>query len=93
MAKSLTGPAAAERLQALSEAYDALPAWDAASLEASLKETAAKLGIKTGEMVHPARVAVSGRGIGPGLYEMIEILGKERSLARIAQGIEKAKTA
>jgi glutamyl/glutaminyl-tRNA synthetase len=44
-------------------------------------------------MVHPARVAVSGRGIGPGLYEMIEILGKERSLARIAKGIEKAATA
>jgi glutamyl-tRNA synthetase len=90
VAKSLTGPAAAERLKALSEVYAALPAWDCASLEASLKETAAKLGIKTGELVHPARVAASGRGIGPGLYEMLEILGKERTLARFSKGIAKA---
>jgi glutamyl-tRNA synthetase len=90
VAKSLTGPAAAERLKALSEAYAALPAWDLASLEATLKETAVKLGIKTGELVHPARVAASGRGIGPGLYEMLEILGKERTLARFEKGIAKA---
>jgi glutamyl-tRNA synthetase len=90
VAKSLTGPAAAERLKALSEVYAALPAWDCASLEASLKETAAKLAIKTGELVHPARVAASGRGIGPGLYEMLEILGKERTLARFSKGIAKA---
>ena len=49
-----------------------------------------KLGIKTGELVHPARVAASGRGIGPGLYEMLEILGKERTLARFAKGITKS---
>jgi glutamyl-tRNA synthetase len=90
VSKSLTGAPAADRLKALSEAYTALPTWDAESLEVSLKETATKLGIKTGEMVHPARVAASGRGIGPGLYEMIEILGKERTLARFAKGIEKA---
>jgi glutamyl-tRNA synthetase len=88
--KSLTGAAAANRLKALSESYGTLPTWDAPSLESSLKETAAILGIKTGEMVHPARVAASGRGIGPGLYEMLELLGKERTLARFAKGIEKA---
>jgi glutamyl-tRNA synthetase len=92
VAKSLTGPAAAERLKALSKAYDALPSWDSPSLEATLKETAVTLGIKTGELVHPARVAASGRGIGPGLYEMLEILGKERTLARFDKGIVKAGT-
>jgi glutamyl/glutaminyl-tRNA synthetase len=44
-------------------------------------------------MVHPARVAASGRGIGPGLYEMLEILGKERTITRFAKGIQKASEA
>ena len=40
------------------------------------------MGVKAGELVHPARVAVSGRSVGPGLYEMFEVLGKDRTLAR-----------
>jgi glutamyl-tRNA synthetase len=59
-------------------------------LEATLKETAARIGVKVGELVHPARVSASGRGIGPGLYEMLEILGRERTLARFDKGIAKA---
>ena len=90
VAKSLSGPLAVERLTALRDAYDGLATWDLASLEATLKETAARIGVKVGELVHPARVSASGRGIGPGLYEMLEILGRERTLARFAKGIAKA---
>ncbi len=90
VAKSLQGEIAATRLRALSGAFEALSSWDVASLEAALKETAAKLGAKTGELVHPARVASSGRSVGPGLYEMLEILGKERTLSRFAAGVTKA---
>lgn len=97
VAKSLKGSdegeTASARLQALSEAFGSLITWDAASLEAALKETAANLGAKTGELVHPARVAASGRSVGPGLYEMLEILGRERTLSRFATGIAKAATA
>jgi len=89
-AKSLSGQASVERLEALTAAFGTLSTWDAPSLERILKETATKLGIKTGELVHPARVAASGRGIGPGLYEMLEILGKDRTLARFSTGITKA---
>jgi glutamyl-tRNA synthetase len=39
--------------------------------------------VKTGELVHPCRVAASGRSVGPGLYEMLEVLGKDRTLARL----------
>ena len=94
VAKSLkgtdSGSEAAKRLSALSEAFASLTTWDAAILETTLKETAAKLGIKTGELVHPARVAVSGRSVGPGLYEMLEILGCERTLIRFTAGAIKA---
>jgi glutamyl-tRNA synthetase len=82
VAKSLAKPGAAERLAALAVALDTLPEWNHAAIEAKLKETAAALGVKTGDLVHPARVAVSGRSVGPGLYEMFEVLGKSRTLAR-----------
>jgi glutamyl-tRNA synthetase len=84
------GASAAARLHALSEAFGSVTLWDAPSLELALKETAARLGCKTGELIHPTRVAVSGRSVGPGLYEMLEILGRERTQARLSTGAMKA---
>ena len=55
----------------------------AATLEATLKETAKTLGVKNGLMVHPARFACTGKGSGPSLYHLIEVLGKDRVLARM----------
>ncbi|HET7238293.1 MAG TPA: glutamate--tRNA ligase [Terrimicrobiaceae bacterium] len=80
--KALRKPGARGRLQELAEAFKSLPEWSHAALEAKLKETAARLGMKAGDLVHPARVAVSGKSVGPGLYEMLEVLGRERVLAR-----------
>ena len=88
VAKSLAKPGAADRLAALSAALSDLTEWSHSVIEAKLKETAGALGVKTGELVHPARVAVSGRSVGPGLYEMFEVLGKDRTLARF----ERAKS-
>ncbi len=86
VAKSLAKPGAADRLEALGTALSGLDDWTHAAIEARLKETAAALGVKTGELVHPARVSVSGRSVGPGLYEMFEVLGKARTLARFEKG-------
>ena len=80
--KALRKPAALDRLRTLGTAFSGLVEWTHPSLEAKLKELAASLGAKVGEFVHPARVAVSGKSVGPGLYEMLEILGKDRVLAR-----------
>jgi glutamyl-tRNA synthetase len=81
--KTLKKPGALERLAQLSEAYAALEVFDAATLEAKLKELAATLGVKPAEFIHPARVAVSGRSVGPSLYHMLDVLGQERVLARL----------
>ena len=86
VAKSLAEPGAADRLGALGAALSGLDDWTHAAIETRLKETAAALGVKTGELVHPARVSVSGRSVGPGLYEMFEVLGKARTLARFEKG-------
>jgi len=82
VAKSLSKPGAADRLQSLGSALSTLDGWSHPAIEAKLKETAVSMGVKAGELVHPARVAVSGRSVGPGLYEMFEVLGKDRTLAR-----------
>jgi glutamyl-tRNA synthetase len=75
-------PEAAERLIALRDEFVKIDNWDLEKIEATLKTLAQKLGCKTGDLVHPARVAVSGRSVGPSLYHMLEVMGKERVLAR-----------
>ena len=84
-AEKLRKPGALETLAALREGYASLAEWNAAALEAKLKELAAARGVKAGELVHPARAAVSGRSVGPSLYHMLEVLGRERVLARMAR--------
>lgn len=80
--KTLKKSGALDHLAALTTAYAAVEKWDAATLEAVLKQTAEARGVKTGELIHPARVAASGRSVGPSLYHMLEILGKDTVLTR-----------
>ncbi|MBP7276366.1 MAG: glutamate--tRNA ligase, partial [Kiritimatiellae bacterium] len=81
--KRLLKPGAFDLLDALRERWAALPAFDAASLEAALKSLAGEHGWNPGDLIHPARVAVSGCSAGPGLYQMLETLGRDRALARL----------
>ena len=75
------------RLKAVREALSAVNNFDAATTEASLKSTAAKLGVKVGAVVHPTRLAVTGSNVGPSLYHLLEVLGKEKVLARIDRAL------
>jgi glutamyl-tRNA synthetase len=86
--KALRKPAAVERLRMLAQALKDLPEWSHAAIEAKLKDTAAAVGVKAGELVHPARVAVTGKSVGPGLYETLEVLGRDRVLARFERAAE-----
>lgn len=81
--KSCSTPQTGERLIKLTDKFAAASAWDAASLETALKALATESGIKTGELIHPCRVAVSGKSAGPSLYHMLEVLGRDRVLARL----------
>jgi glutamyl-tRNA synthetase len=87
VAKALGKPGALDHLAQLAEAFRQIPDWTADALEAGLKGVAAKAGLKTGEFIHPARVAVSGRAIGPSLYHMLEVLGRDRVLSRLERTI------
>ena len=76
------------RLEKLRDAFTHAPAFNAESLEAALKETAKTLGVKAGVLVHPCRLAVTGKPSGPSLYHLLQVLGKEKSLARIQKAID-----
>jgi glutamyl-tRNA synthetase len=58
-------------------------------LESALRAASVSLGIKAGQMFEPVRVAVCGRKTAPPLFGTLEVLGRETSVARIAQAIEK----
>jgi glutamyl-tRNA synthetase len=77
------------RLEEVRAAFASAEPFDAANLEVTLKATAAKLGVKAGVLVHPTRLAVTGTSAGPSLYHLLEILGKEKVLARIDRGLAK----
>ncbi len=75
------------RLQRIREEFAKTAHFTAAYLEPCLKTTASLLGVKVGAMVHPTRVACTGKPIGPSLYHLLEILGRERVLQRLDEAI------
>jgi glutamyl-tRNA synthetase len=75
-------------LQASYDALSALDAFDAASVEAALRAALVEgLGLKPKLAFGPVRVAVTGRRISPPLFESIELLGRERTLARLQSAL------
>jgi glutamyl-tRNA synthetase len=75
------------RLKAVRDSLGSLEKFDAAAIEAALKSTAAKLGVKVGAIVHPTRLAATGSTVGPSLYHLLKVLGKEKVLARIDRAL------
>jgi glutamyl-tRNA synthetase len=79
---SLLDPAVtAEAHRALS----ALEEWTAPAIEATLRELAERLGLKPVKAFQPIRVAVTGSTVSPGLFESLELLGREETLRRLAR--------
>jgi glutamyl-tRNA synthetase len=71
------------RLKGVREAFGALEKFDADNIETTLKSTASKLGVKVGAIVHPTRLAVTGSNVGPSLYHLLEVLGRDKVVERI----------
>jgi glutamyl-tRNA synthetase len=76
----------ADRLAALAE-------FSHAALEKAFKEVLDEHGLRMGQLAQPVRVALTGRAASPGLFEVMELLGRDRTLARLRRGIERAKAA
>jgi len=81
-------PAALPLLEDLHGRLAALDDWDEASLEGAFDEVRAAHGdVGMGKLAQPVRVAVTGSSASPGIFETLAVLGKERSVGRIAEAI------
>jgi glutamyl-tRNA synthetase len=74
-------------LRATREELANSPDWSASTLEGSLREMAEKLGTTAGKVFQPLRVALTGVAASPGIFDVLEVLGRERSIARLDAAI------
>jgi glutamyl-tRNA synthetase len=79
----LSSPDIGTHLAALAEALRNTDPFDEPHVEAAVRGTAAERGIKAGALIHATRVALTGRTTSPGLFEVIVLLGRERSAVRL----------
>jgi glutamyl-tRNA synthetase len=78
-------------LEAAGRSLAGVEPWEAGGIEAALKGLCHELGEKPRKVYAPIRVAVTGSRVSPGLYESLELLGRETSLARVRRGAESAR--
>ena len=86
--KHLSAPGLGAHVAALAATLRAADPFDELHAEAAVRGTAAKLGIKAGVLIHATRVAVTGRTASPGLFEVLALLGRERSVERITRLVD-----
>ena len=77
----------AGHLRAVDAGCASVEAFDPASLEAMLRATAEERGVKAGALIHAVRVAVTGRTVSPGLFEVLSLLGRKRVCSRLGAAI------
>lgn len=83
-AKALLEGQARGLLAQLHAALDAVESWDTEALEAAVRTVAEDAGVKLGATAQPLRAALTGRKTSPGIFDVLALLGREESLARIA---------
>jgi glutamyl-tRNA synthetase len=81
--KYLQPPGIREHLGALRAAFEAVDPFEQSRLEAVLRGLAEARGVKAAALIHATRVAVTGKAVSPGLFEVLELLGRPRSIRRL----------
>jgi glutamyl-tRNA synthetase len=88
-AASLLQGDAPDLLAAVVEALSRLDAWTAQTTEQAVREVAEAKGVKLGQVAQPLRAALTGRATSPGIFDVLALLGRDESLARIAEQARK----
>jgi glutamyl-tRNA synthetase len=86
--KNLRKPGALALVAKLKQRLAAVEPFEVEPLERALQQFIADEGIKIGDVIHALRVAVTGKAVGPGLYDCLAILGQDTCLARIQQTLD-----
>ena len=92
-AQKLLDEAGRETLVALLPALQAVEPWSPEALEACIREFAEATDRKLGKVAQPLRAALTGRSTSPGIFDVLEVLGREEALARIADQAAQAQHA
>ncbi len=77
--------------EGLCKVLEEVEVWKTEEIEKAFRGFVAELGIKAKELIHPTRVAISGKRIGPGLFELMAVLGKETVIRRLSNQIKRWK--
>ena len=81
-------PEGDHRLRNLADAIEPVEPFELEPLEAAVRALADRMGVKAGDLFFPARVALTGRRVAPGIFEVMRLLGKRRTLERLRAGAE-----
>lgn len=92
-AKKFLTPAIAPVLGKLLICFESFPAFSKQQWEEAFKQLVEAEGLKMGQLAQPVRVALTGRTASPGLFEVMEVLGRDRTLFRLRQGLDRASLA
>jgi glutamyl-tRNA synthetase len=83
VARHLARPEIGPALAALASSLESIPSFDQQTLESVVRKTAEAHGFKAAMLIHATRVAVTGRAVSPGLFEVMELLGRDRTAHRL----------
>jgi glutamyl/glutaminyl-tRNA synthetase len=81
----------ADQLRQVRDRLAGAERWEEETLEALLRGLAEELGVGAGKLIHPLRVAVTGTVASAGIFEVLVLLGRERSLQRIDRGLARVE--
>ncbi|NMA54984.1 MAG: glutamate--tRNA ligase [Firmicutes bacterium] len=86
--KHFASAGAAVILETVKNLVSSVTSFDQQALEELYRARAKELGLKPAQLIHPTRLALSGRTIGPGLFELMELLGRDQCLVRLERALK-----
>jgi glutamyl-tRNA synthetase len=84
----LKQPSVGNMLKRYADSLEKLEEWNVEGIEAGCRDLAKELSAKAADIIHPSRVAVTGRSVGPSLFHVLEVAGRERVIPRLRQAAE-----
>ncbi len=87
--KHVKGDDLAERMRALRDAFASVEPFDVTTTEQALRTLAESRGLAAGKLIHPLRLALTGKGASPPIFDVAAVLGKARTMERLQRFIER----
>ena len=81
------------RLRKLADALQTVEPFDHDTLEKATRGLAAAEGVKAGEVIMPARIALTGKKVTPGIFDVMLLLGKDRTVRRLREAADRLEAA